>query len=129
MKLIENGLLLRNDDSLGEFVSLCIDSTVYPLPIVMRALYWYTEQSYVFLKWDSTNRQNLILEFRKKENIEIDDKKLTVIAKEFCNSLIDQFVRSEVTRETKIINEIIVKKAFSEALSKDEIQVANKYGV
>lgn len=50
------------------------------------------------------------------------------IAGEFCNSLIDQSVREIVNNQTQGIRDVIVKKAFSEALSPYENLLLERLG-
>lgn len=109
-------------DDLGECLRLQISTRVFPLDVVQRTAYWYTDDYYLFL--DMTSDGNTIfLEFRNKREGEADG--LDEVIKRFCNDLIDQVVRKQVKLETKEIEDIIVKRAFSEALSADELVVSH----
>ena len=109
-------------DDLGECLRLQISTRVFPLDVVQRTAYWYTDDYYLFL--DMTSDGNTIfLEFRNKREGKADG--LDEVIKGFCNDLIDQVVRKQVKLETKEIEDIIVKRAFSEALSADELVVSH----
>ena len=58
------------------------------------------------------------VEFRNKTEVSVTCLEQAV--NNFCNDLIDQSVRKYVKSETKDIETIIIKKAFSEALTKNE---------
>lgn len=111
---IYNGI---QDNLLGNALVLTIDLDIYPLPIILRTLYWFTDKSYIFVKFSNGKENQVCVHFRPKENQNIKG-----MPDEFCNALLDQIVRDQVEKETHVVREIIVKKAFSEALNSIEIK-------
>lgn len=109
---------------IGGGSQLRLNSVIYPIDLVMRTAYWFTDLVYIYLEWESQEKQNLIVTFRGKNN-ELEMRKLVY---DFLNSLIDQAVRKQIEIETHEIREIIVRKAFSEALSRKDQNTVQKYG-
>lgn len=109
---------------IGRGSCLRLDTSIYPIDLVMRTAYWFTDCVYMYLAWETPDKGVLSVSFRrKKEEVELD-----TLVYEFLNSLLDQAVRQQVEAETHEIREIIIKKAFSEALSTKDRVTAQLYG-
>lgn len=117
-----SGSVIVGTDALGPFRVICLPADVYPLTAVYRAAYWYTDRYYLFLSY-TTDQRGINVTFRAKEGEDIDFS-----IQEFCNSVLDFLIREKIQQETKEIHSIIVKRAFSEALSSSEEDVAQKLG-
>jgi His-Xaa-Ser system protein HxsD len=91
-------------------LSIFVDTNVYPLEVLFRACYVFTDKCYLFL---STTDQPAVINVRFKRKLESAD--LQSIVGEFCNELINQRVRLDVANETRSIRELIVAQAFAEA--------------
>lgn len=91
---------------------------------ILKSTYWYTDKCFLFIEWNDREHKVLRIILRSKE--EATEEKLHDLAGEFLNSVLDQRIRSLVEDETKEVKAIIVKKAFSEALSKGEQAVLKK---
>lgn len=109
-------------DALGPFRVIYLPTDVYPLTAVYRAAYWYTDRYYLFLSY-TKDQQGINVTFRAKEGENLDFS-----IQEFCNSVLDFIIREKVQQETKEIHSIIVKRAFSEALSSSEENAAQRLG-
>ena len=105
-------------DELGHCLTLQISTKVFPLEVVQQTAYWYTDDYYLFIDI-SPDGSRIIVEFRIKKGDSLEG--LDVAVKQFCNDLVDQFVRKQVKSETREIETIIVKRAFSAALSPEEL--------
>lgn len=119
-------LSVLHQDEFGGYRRIVFDTSLYPMPVVLKTLYWFTDRYYIQLSWEDENRSQLLITFRNK-NIEEDVSEEVV--GEFCNALIDQSVRYIVQKETQTVRDIIVKRAFSEALPKSEMDVAKRMGL
>ncbi len=99
-------------DPLGQYVSICIDTTVYGRVAVFKTVYWFTDQYYVLLQKAEPESNDLRVELRLKS--EADSDILEQAGGEFLNRLLDQQVRQDVLIETANIRDYLVKKAFFE---------------
>lgn len=111
------------EDYLGKYLSVNVDTTIYPLTLLMKACYWFTDESYIFLQRCAEDRIEVTL--RKKDSLE--DNSLLLLGQEFMNRVLDECVRAQVDSETQDIKNIIVKKAFSEALSEVDQALIQKW--
>lgn len=91
-----------------ETLCIKINCDVYSLEAIFKTCYWYTEKCYLYLD-KSNNIANVYLKVKQGQNVD-----LQVLAGEFLNDLINQRVRSDVTKETGKIRELIVAQAFAE---------------
>src|SRR5689334_3302118 len=89
-------------------VRLLVDETVYSREAVLRACYWFTDRSYLFVSRFGPER--LLVSIRAKPG----GASIDSIAGDFANALLDQQVRREIERETSRVRELIVAKAFAE---------------
>ncbi len=97
----------RRDD----YLSLRIDTTLYPEEAVFRACYAFTDRCYLFL--ERAGEGALRIQFRPRRG----STKLDAIVGDFGNELINQRIRHTLARETRAIRELIVAQAFAEAPS------------
>lgn len=112
------------EDTLGHYVEVKLEVDLYPLNSILKSTYWYTDKCFLFIQWSDREHKVLRIILRSKE--EATEEELHDLAGEFLNSVLDQRIRSLVEDETKEVKAIIVKKAFSEALSKGEQAVLKK---
>ena len=112
------------EDTLGHYVEVKLEVDLYPLNSILKSTYWYTDKCFLFIRWNDREHKVLRIILRSKE--EATEEELHDLAGEFLNSVLDQRIRSLVEEETKEVKAIIVKKAFSEALSKGEQAVLKK---
>lgn len=113
------------EDGLGVFSILSISLNVYDIPTVLRTAYWFTDRVYMQVRKKENSPDILEVLFRPKDpEAGLPDG----IAEEFCNALIDQSVRDLVQRETQEIQNVIVKRAFSEALTPGEQRLEESLG-
>lgn len=106
------------EDVFGKYIIVKMDISLYSLAAIMKSTYWFTDRCFLYLNWADEDKKILSISFRGKESL--NDKDLYVIAEEFMNSVLDQAIRIKVEEETRTVKSIIVKRAFSEALSKTE---------
>ena len=104
------GLRVSHDE-LGIFIVVEVDTTVFDRIAVMKTAYWFTDTHYIFIARGDTP-DSLRIELRTKAQTEPGD--LELLAREFCNRLLDQQVREMVAAETGEIRDALIKKAFFE---------------
>lgn len=97
-------------DSSHSNLSIFVDTSVYPLEVLFRTCYAFTDRCYLFL---STSEASGVISVRFKQKLESCD--LESVAGEFSNELINQRVRLDIANETRAIRELIVAQAFTEA--------------
>lgn len=90
----------------GKSFELLIDAQMFPKNIVFKAAYNFLDKGYFFFRFDQD--RNIILEFTRKEGIEIDPKN---IIGEYADELLDVFLRDKLEKENRVIREAIVTKA------------------
>ena len=100
-------------------VRLLVDETVYSREAVLRACYWFTDRSYLFVSRFGPER--LLVSIRAKPG----GASIDSIAGDFANALLDQQVRREIERETSRVRELIVAKAFAEGNLLDDRPVGD----
>lgn len=95
-----------------------VNLDIYPLEALFRVCYLFTDRCYLFLSEDeylseqgATTANTVRVQFTKKAA----DCDLNAIAGEFSNELINQKVRLDIATETRLIREMIVTQAFTEA--------------
>src|ERR1041384_573717 len=97
-------------DSLNSSLSIAVDTNIYPLEVLFRTCYVFTDRCYLFLS--ATDASDVInVRFRQK----LDSCDLDSVAGEFSNELINQRVRLDIANETRAVRELIVAQAFAEA--------------
>ena len=116
MNLFNDSLTVSKDE-LGECVRIDVSLKVFPIDVILQTSYWYTDKYFLFVGMEP-NLNLAFVEFRNKTEVSVTCLEQAV--KNFCNDLIDQSVRKYIKSETKDIETIIIKKAFSEALTKNE---------
>jgi His-Xaa-Ser system protein HxsD len=99
-------------DTLGEFATLEIDTSVYGEPAIFKAAYWFTDRFYLYLK--RSGATSITVELRHKTRGASED--LARAVSEFCNSLLDFKLRQTVLAETSGVREALVARAFAEGL-------------
>lgn len=86
-----------------------VDTTLYPAEAVFKASYKFTDRSYLSItRRDDTT---LLVEFQQQQ---VKDN-LTDIVGAFRNELIDQRLRIDLIRETRVTRDLIIKQVFIEA--------------
>jgi His-Xaa-Ser system protein HxsD len=84
-----------------------VDSTIYPVEVVLRTCHAFTARCYVFTRRDG---HELVVELTARE----DGEALEKLAGEFGNALLDYTLRALVAEETRAIRELLVAQAFCE---------------
>jgi len=87
-----------------------IDLRTYPLEVIYRVCYLYTDRWYIWLDYRSDHTLAVSFTPKSKDSISLIDLK-----GEFGNSLADYSVRWSVSNETKEVREQLIKTALSEA--------------
>lgn len=90
-------------------IRLTIDARLYPDDIVFRTCYLFTDRCYLFVS--ETGNHELAVEVRPKTAM----SDVGSLAGDFGNELIDQKVRSDLSKETAVLRQLIVTQAFAEA--------------
>jgi His-Xaa-Ser system protein HxsD len=90
-----------------------LDSSIYGEDVVLKAAYWLTDRCYVHVCKSEAGK--LAVEIRLKDDSRAS---LASVCGEFCNSLVDFAVRAHVARETEIVQEALLRRAFVELAPK-----------
>jgi His-Xaa-Ser system protein HxsD len=85
-----------------------VQESVYTLEALFKACYLFTDRCYLFLK--RANDTLIEVHITPKNNM----VSLDCLVGEFCNELIDQRLRADISRESGKLREIIVAQAFAE---------------
>ena len=97
-------------DPSNSSLSIFVDTTVYPLEVLFRTCYVFTDRCFLFLHPTDVSG---VINVRFKQKLELCD--LDSLAGEFSNELINQRIRLDIANETRSIRELIVAQAFAEA--------------
>jgi His-Xaa-Ser system protein HxsD len=84
-----------------------VDTSVYSREALFRACYQFTDRCYLFLHHDEGDA--VTVDFRRRSPA----ADLAAVVGDFANELINQKVREDVARETRVLRELIVAKAFA----------------
>jgi His-Xaa-Ser system protein HxsD len=90
-------------------IQLLVDPAVYPLEIIYRVCYQFTDCYYLWLERHESGQ--ICVHITPKEGT----GNISRVQGDFGNALIDYAVRWSVARDTKHIREIIVSTALAEA--------------
>jgi len=88
---------------------LRVDTNLYARESLFRACYQFTDRCYLFLRPDGEHA--VLVEVRARPA----SPPLSEVIGEFTNELLNQQVRTEISRETRAIREMIVAQAFKES--------------
>ena len=97
-------------------VVLRIDETIYHRTTVLRACYWFTDRCHMFV----TRPTPGILEIHIRPKLGQDPERLSNVAGELTNALLDYELRRLIDQETGKIRELLVAKAVAAAGSLDD---------
>ena len=112
---VDSVVFSSGQDDLGIYIRFSVDTDVHTKAAIFKTAYWFTDQYYLFIsRIDDTNLFQV--EARPKDT-ETSLQTLKAACGEFHNYLIDQEVRQQVIRETAVVRDTLVKKAFFEARS------------
>jgi His-Xaa-Ser system protein HxsD len=92
-----------------DLVLLRVDTNLYARESLFRACYQFTDRGYFFLRPDGDHA--IVVELRPKPSSPPIDE----VTGEFSNELLSQQVRTDISRETRAIREMIVAQAFKES--------------
>ena len=87
---------------------LTVQVSVYSLQALFKTCYLFTDRCYLFL--ERLNDDSIEVHITSKDNM----LSLDSLVGEFCNELIDQRVRADISKESGKLREIIVAQAFAE---------------
>lgn len=124
MEVRFESLTVRGEDELGTYEILKVPCEIYPLPIILKAAYWFTDRVYLQIRRSASKQDCFEVLFRSKDLQ--SSASLKQIVGDFCNSLIDQSIREIISAETHDIQSVIVKRAFAEALSPEESRLTER---
>ena len=89
-------------------VSICVELTIYPLEVVLRACHAFTSRCYVFAH--DAHGGMVVIDFASKDAVPLRE-----LAGEFSNALLDYSLRAQIASETHAIRELLIAQAFCEA--------------
>lgn len=97
-----------------------LDKSLYEKEAIMAAAYKMTNFCYIIVKPLENNRLGVYFEPKSNQN----ENKLKLIAKNYCNEVLDQQIRLDVEKRYGNIRDLLVKQAFSPIENiKDKIKV------
>jgi len=90
--------------------TLRIDTSIYAIPVALRACYKFTDRAYVFVAREGATRGMLLVTLAAKAL----GTQPSVLIGDLANELIDQRLRQDIADETAPLRELIVAQAFAE---------------
>ena len=103
----------------GNKAIVTIDSKVYPLSAVKKAMFYYVERVYM----EAETKLNRIEITMEKKDSSID---FEAVIKEFLNDCLRESLRFEVASETKNIRELIIGRALYSSCIKIDEKIVEK---
>lgn len=97
----------------GDTLRVELNLALYPLSVVFKACYLFTDRTFVYLCPVSPNQVHVYLKAKR------NDLDLRALAGEFLNELVNQRLRFDIATETGKIRELLVAQAFAEGLVAD----------
>jgi len=94
----------------NQAVALDLDTNLYALPSIFRACYKFTDRCYIFLTREIPRPSSVIVTLSTK----LSGGEIDAVLGDFCNELIDQQIREDLSLEAGALREMIVAQAFSE---------------
>jgi len=91
-------------------VSTLVDTSLYPLEVVLRTCHRFTDKFFLHVQWQDQDKGRL--EVTLKSTTEGKDSGAAV--GDFLNELLDQTVRQQVAEETEELRNLILAHALSE---------------
>jgi His-Xaa-Ser system protein HxsD len=99
----------------GNIITLTVDERVYSVSTLLRAAYWFTDRTYIFISKPDEHTLRVHLK-AKPATLEVPSPtSLPDIVGEFGNALLDFQLRESVEERTGKIRELLVTKALGEA--------------
>jgi His-Xaa-Ser system protein HxsD len=92
---------------LPDGIAYRVDTSLYSREVLFRACYQFTDRCYLFLHGDEGDA--VTVDFRGRS----PTADLAAVLGDFANELINQKVREDIARETRVVRELIVAKAFA----------------
>lgn len=90
-------------------ILLELEKTVYEKEAIMASAYKMTNSCFITIKLIENN--NFCICFERKNNI--CENELLLIAKNFCNDVLDQQIRLDLEKQFGYIRDLLIKQAFS----------------
>lgn len=112
--------VLLNEIVEWEKFELIIDSNIFNKDIVLKTAYSFLDRWYFFFKLDE--KENIILQFTRKEGINEDSKK---IIWDFSDELLSTYLRDKLEHDNKNIREKIVWLAIANSLDSNNFTSIN----
>src|SRR5438105_5569162 len=94
----------------GDTLRVELNLDLYPLSVIFKACYLFTDRTFVYLCPASPNRVHVYLKAK------LNDHDLRALAGDFLNELVNQRLRFDIATETGKIRELLVAQAFAEGL-------------
>ena len=102
-------------DLADDVLTLNVDERIYTVSALLRAAYWFTDRTYIFVSKPNENFLRVQIK-AKPPTLEAPSRlSLADIAGEFGNSLLDYQLREVIEERTGKIRELLITKALSEA--------------
>ena len=97
-----------------------LDKSLYEKEAVMAAAYKMTNSCYIIVKPLENNQLGVYFEPKSNQ----DENELKLIAKNYCNEVLDHQIRLDVEKQYGNIRDLLVKQAFSPIENiKDKIKI------
>lgn len=97
-----------------------INTLIYPLAVIMKTAYNYTDNFYIFL--DYINDGIIEVQIKSKECIDIAE--LESLVGDFYNELLNQNIRLDIQKNTSNLRQLILGRAlYTECIENKEIEL------
>ena len=93
----------------GGKILIKLDQSLYEKEAVMAAAYKMTDFCHIIVKPLENKQLGIFFEPKNSQ----DENELKLIAKNYCNEVLDQQVRLDVEKQNGNIRDLLVKQAFS----------------
>ena len=90
----------------GKYAEIELDTEIYPLTSVKKALSNFMNSTYIKIDKENTNKIIIKIELKQNSNTNIDE-----IIGELNNELLRESLRYDITMQTKNIRELIIGRA------------------
>ena len=110
---------VQNKVDAGNIV-FTINTMIYPLAVIMKTAYNYTDNFYIFL--DYINDGIIEVQIKSKESIDIAE--LESLVGDFYNELLNQNIRLDIQKNAGNLRQLILGRAlYTECIENKEIEL------
>jgi radical SAM pair-associated protein len=104
-----------------ENIVFSINTEIYPLDVIMKTAYNYTDGFYIFFDYEKDG----FIEVKLKHKEDCDVPKLEAVVGEFYNELLNQKIRLDIQKSTSNIRQLILGRAlYTECIETNGVETS-----